>query len=345
MDDGTAYAVVDFSRQSDALKSMIRGLFEMSGLILVVSATSGPLPTTWDVLRLARLVKVPYIFVFINKLDLTDDVECLDLLESEVREMLVRHGWPGDDVPIVRGSALAALNKGTGLPNDPVSASIHQLSKAVRARIRVPTRAKDLPFLLPIEDVFDIKGRGRIVGGRIERGMVRVDDQAEVVGFGAAVFRVQITGVEAYRKVLNQAEAGDNVGCILQGIERVQLKPGQVLATPDSITPSVACTAWVYLCTRHECGTWTPIFSGHTCPLFFWTTDLDDCSLAFVDGRELALPGDLLELRVALGVPVALEPGVRFAIRKGGLTIGFGIVTECEGHAESLRQYTLPGGN
>jgi len=329
MADGVTISVVDFGARDDSIKSMVRGLVELDGAILVVDATTGPLPEAWDVLRLARILQVPPVIVFISKTDLVDDPEYLDLIEAEVREILRARDFANDGMPVVRGSALLALRASAQDPEDPARACIRQLLEAMRAYVRPPATSIEQPLLLPVEDVFDLPGRGRIVVGRIERGTVKPGDHLDLVGMSTAVRQVLVTGLETHRKKLERGVPGEHLSCLLQGVEREQLAPGQVLAAPGSIAPHTVCKAWIYLCTRHECGISTYIFTDHPCPLSFYSTNVAG-SLILLEGREMALPGDILEVRIALSVPVALERGTRFAVRKWGQTIGFGVVTEPE---------------
>ena len=325
--DGVTISVVDFGGRDDSIKSMIRGLVELDGATLVVDATTRPLPEAWDVLRLARILQVPPVVVFINKTDMVDDSERLDLIEAEVREMLRSHGFADGGMPVVRGSAMVALRASTQDPEDPARACIRQLLEAMRAYVRPPASSIEQPFLLPVEDVFDLPGRGRIAVGRIERGTVKPGNHLDLVGMSTAIRQVLVTVLETYRKKLEWGVPGEHLSCLLQGVERDQMAPGQVLAASGSIAPHTFCKAWIYLCTRHECGTSTYIFTGHPCPLSFYSTNVAG-SIILLQGRAIALPGDILEVRIALSVPVALERGTRFAVRKRGLTIGFGVVTE-----------------
>jgi elongation factor Tu len=323
------YAHVDCPGHADYIKNMITGAAQMDGAILVVSAADGPMPQTREHILLARQVEVPSIVVFLNKVDMVDDEELIELVELEVRELLSRYNFPGEEIPIVRGSALAAVEKGSGAREDPNSACIWELMDAVDAYIPTPTRAVDRPFLMPVEDVFGIKGRGTVATGRIERGLIRTGEEVEIIGMGAATRRVVVTGVEMFQKTLDQGEAGDNVGCLLRGVERDDIERGQVLAKPGSITPHTSFRAQVYVLTKEEGGRHTPFFRGYRPQFYIRTTDVTG-SIALPEGQEMVMPGDNVEMGVELIVPVAMEQGLRFAIREGGRTVGAGAVTAIE---------------
>jgi elongation factor Tu len=323
------YAHVDCPGHADYIKNMITGAAQMDGAILVVSAPDGPMPQTREHILLARQVEVPSMVVFLNKVDALDDEELLELVELEVRELLTKYGFPGDAVPVVRGSALRALESPSADPSAPEYACIHELMRAVDAYIPTPQRAVDRPFLMPIEDVFGIKGRGTVVTGRIERGTVNVGDEVEVVGMQRATRKTVVTGVEMFRKILDRGEAGDNVGCLLRGVEREEVERGQVLAKPGSIRPHTRFRGQVYVLTTEEGGRHSPFFAGYRPQFYVRTTDVTG-AVALPAGAEMVLPGDNVELTVELIVPVAVEEGLRFAIREGGKTVGAGVVTAVE---------------
>ena len=320
------YAHVDCPGHADYVKNMITGATQMDGAILVVSAADGPMPQTREHILLARQVEVPAIVVFLNKVDMMDDEELLDLVELELRELLTKNGFPGDDIPIIRGSALAAMNSSSDDANAPEYASILELMNAVDEYVPQPERPVDQPFLMPIEDVFGIKGRGTVVTGRIERGMVKVGEEVEIIGFGESR-KTTVTGVEMFKKLLDQGEAGDNVGCLLRGIEREDIERGQVLAKPGSITPHSKFEAEVYVLSKDEGGRHTPFFSGYRPQFYIRTTDVTG-SIQLPDGVEMIMPGDNVKMKVELITPVAVEDGLRFAIREGGRTVGAGAVTK-----------------
>ncbi len=320
------YAHVDCPGHADYIKNMITGAAQMDGAILVVAATDGPMPQTREHILLARQVNVPYIVVFMNKVDMVEDVELLDLVELEVRELLTRYGYPGDEVPVVRGSALRAMECGCGREECPNCRPILELLEAVDTYIPTPERDVDRPFLMPIEDVFSISGRGTVVTGRIERGRVKVGDEVEVVGI-RPTFRTVVTGVEMFRKVLDEGIAGDNVGLLLRGVERREVERGQVVAKPGTITPHVRFRAEVYVLTKEEGGRHTPFFSGYRPQFYFRTTDVTG-TIRLPEGVEMVMPGDNVNLEVELITPIALERGLRFAIREGGRTVGAGTITE-----------------
>jgi elongation factor Tu len=315
------YAHVDCPGHADYVKNMITGAAQMDGGILVVSAADGPMPQTREHILLARQVGVPALVVFLNKVDMVDDPELLDLVELEVRELLSSYEFPGDDIPIVKGSALCALED-----RDPKLGreSILELMKAVDAYIPQPDRPKDKPFLMPIEDVFSISGRGTVVTGRIERGVVKVGEEIEIVGIRPTV-KSTVTGVEMFRKLLDQGEAGDNVGCLLRGIEREGVERGQVLAKPGSITPHTTFMAEAYILTKEEGGRHTPFFANYRPQFYFRTTDVTGI-VKLPEGTEMVMPGDNITIEVELIVPIAMEEKLRFAIREGGRTVGAGVV-------------------
>jgi elongation factor Tu len=322
------YAHVDCPGHADYIKNMITGAAQMDGAILVVSAPDGPMPQTREHILLARQVEVPAMVVFLNKVDMMDDEELLELVELEVRELLSKNSFPGDDIPIVRGSALQALESSGDLSrNDPAAAAIWSLMDAVDAYIPTPPRPIDQPFLMPVEDVFSIKGRGTVVTGRIERGLVKVGDPIEIVGFTAASRTVTVTGVEMFQKTLDQGEAGDNVGCLLRGVERNEVERGQVLAKPGSIKPHTTFSAEVYVLSKEEGGRHTPFFNGYRPQFYIRTTDVTG-AIKLPEGVEMIMPGDNVTIGVELVTPVALEEGSRFAIREGGRTVGAGVVVK-----------------
>ncbi|MGH7750205.1 MAG: elongation factor Tu, partial [Candidatus Dormibacteria bacterium] len=319
------YAHVDCPGHADYIKNMITGAAQMDGAILVVAATDGPMPQTREHILLARQVGVPAIVVFLNKVDMVDDPELLDLVELEVRELLSSYKFPGDKTPIIRGSALAALeDKNKELGHD----AILKLMEAVDAYIPQPKRDRDRPFLMPIEDVFSISGRGTVVTGRIDQGVVKVGEEVEIVGLRPTQKTV-CTGVEMFRKLLDQGQAGDNVGALLRGTKKEDVERGQVLAKPGSITPHDKFSAQVYVLAKEEGGRHTPFFKGYRPQFYIRTTDVTG-SIALPEGQEMVMPGDNVEMGVELIVPVALEVGLRFAIREGGRTVGAGAVTKIE---------------
>jgi elongation factor Tu len=317
------YAHIDCPGHADYIKNMITGAAQMDGAILVVAANDGPMPQTREHVLLARQVNVPYLVVFMNKVDMVDDPEILDLVELEIRELLKKYNFPGDEVPVVRGSALAAMEK----PEDPKAAEcIWKLMEAVDSYIPTPLRPVDKPFLMPIEDIFTITGRGTVVTGRIERGVIKVGEEVEIVGFRETKKTV-VTGVEMFRKILDEGQAGDNVGCLLRGVDKDEVERGQVLAKPGSIHPYKRFKAEVYVLTKDEGGRHTPFFNGYRPQFYFRTTDVTGvCSLP--QGVEMVMPGDNVAMSVELITPVALEKELRFAIREGGRTVGAGVVTD-----------------
>ncbi|MFL5216505.1 MAG: elongation factor Tu [Microvirga sp.] len=318
------YAHVDCPGHADYVKNMITGAAQMDGAILVVSAADGPMPQTREHILLARQVGVPALVVYMNKVDMVDDPELLDLVELEVRELLTKNNFPGDDIPVIRGSALKALEAGDNV-DDPAYASIQELMDAVDSYIPTPERAVDRPFLMSVEDVFGIKGRGTVPTGRIERGVVKIGDEVEIVGVHATR-KVVVTGVEMFGKTLDQGQAGDNVGTLLRGIEREEIERGQVLAKPGSVTPHTKFQAQVYVLTKEEGGRHTPFYNGYRPQFYLRTTDVTG-SIGLPDGAEMVMPGDNVEMSVELITPIALEAGQRFAIREGGRTVGAGAIT------------------
>jgi elongation factor Tu len=317
------YAHVDCPGHADYVKNMITGAAQMDGAILVVSAADGPMPQTREHILLARQVGVPYIVVYMNKVDMVDDAELLDLVELEVRELLSAYQFPGDDVPIIRGSALKALE---GDKSEIGEESIFKLMDAVDAYIPTPERAIDQPFLMPIEDVFSISGRGTVVTGRIEKGIVKVGEEVEIVGF-KPTSKTIVTGVEMFRKLLDEGRAGDNVGCLLRGLKREDIERGQVLAKPGSITPHKKFKAEVYILTKEEGGRHTPFFTNYRPQFYFRTTDVTG-TVSLPSGVEMVMPGDNTSMDVELLTPIAMDKELRFAIREGGRTVGSGVVTE-----------------
>jgi elongation factor Tu len=320
------YAHVDCPGHADYIKNMITGAAQMDGAILVVSAADGPMPQTREHILLARQVGVPYIVVFMNKVDMVDDPELLDLVELEVRELLSKYEFPGDQIPVVRGSALDALNNGTGKKDDAASKCIFELMQAVDTYIPLPQRAVDKPFLMPIEDIFTISGRGTVVTGRIERGTVKVEDEIEIVGMRPTVARV-VTGIEMFNKELDSGMAGDNVGILLRGTKKEEVERGQVLSQKASITPHRKFKSQVYILTKEEGGRHTPFVAGYRPQFYFRTTDVTGV-VTLPQGVEIVMPGDNVVFEIELIVPVAMEKGLRFAIREGGRTVGAGTVTE-----------------
>ncbi|MDQ3692474.1 MAG: elongation factor Tu [Chloroflexota bacterium] len=319
------YAHVDCPGHADYIKNMITGAAQMDGAILVVSAPDGPMPQTREHILLARQVEVPSMVVFLNKVDMMDDEELLELVELEVRELLSAYDFPGDEIPVIRGSALQALASASSDPADPAYAPILELMQAVDDYIPTPVRAVDRPFLMPIEDVFGIKGRGTVVTGRVERGMVKTGEEIEIVGMGERR-KVIVTGVEMFQKTLDEGQAGDNVGCLLRGVEREDVERGQVLSKPGSIHPHTKFRAEVYVLAKEEGGRHTPFFPGYRPQFYIRTTDVTG-AIELPEGTEMVMPGDNIEMGVELIVPVAIEEGLRFAIREGGRTVGAGVVT------------------
>jgi elongation factor Tu len=318
------YAHVDCPGHADYVKNMITGAAQMDGAILVVSAADGPMPQTREHILLARQVGVPYIVVFMNKVDMVDDPELLDLVELEVRELLSKYEFPGDDIPVVRGSALQALESGD--PEAAATQCVFALMEAVDTYIPTPQRAVERPFLMPVEDVFTISGRGTVATGRVERGVIQVGDEVEIVGMRATQ-RTVATGVEMFRKILDRGEAGDNIGVLLRGVKRDEVERGQVLAKPGSITPHTRFQAEVYVLTKDEGGRHTPFFQGYRPQFYFRTTDVTGV-VTLPQGTEMVMPGDNIGVEVELITPIALEKELRFAIREGGRTVGAGVVSE-----------------
>jgi elongation factor Tu len=317
------YAHVDCPGHADYIKNMITGAAQMDGAILVVAASDGPMPQTREHILLARQVGVPSLVVFMNKVDMVDDEELLDLVELEVRELLSKYEYPGDEIPVVRGSALKALEGDQGELGAP---SVKKLMEEVDRYIPQPERDIDKPFLMPVEDVFSISGRGTVATGRVERGIVKTGEEVEIVGMKATV-KSTVTGVEMFRKILDEGRAGDNVGCLLRGVKREDIERGQVLAKPGSITPHTKFESEVYVLTKEEGGRHTPFFKGYRPQFYFRTTDVTGVA-TLPEGTEMVMPGDSAKLAVELITPIAMEDGLRFAIREGGRTVGAGVVTK-----------------
>jgi elongation factor Tu len=324
--DKRHYAHVDCPGHADYVKNMITGAAQMDGAILVVSAADGPMPQTREHILLARQVGVPYIVVFLNKVDMVDDPELLDLVELEVRELLTKFEFPGDTIPIIRGSALNALNNGNGKRDDEASKCVFDLMDGVDSYIPLPTRETDKPFLMPVEDIFSISGRGTVVTGRIERGTVKMEEEIEIVGIRPTVARV-VTGIEMFNKLLDSGQAGDNVGILLRGTKREEVERGQVLAAKGSITPHKKFKCQVYILTKEEGGRHTPFVKGYRPQFYFRTTDVTG-NVVLPEGVEIVMPGDNVAIEVELITPIAMEKGLRFAIREGGRTVGAGTVTD-----------------
>ena len=329
--DTRHYAHVDCPGHADFIKNMITGAAQMDGAILVVSAPDGPMPQTREHILLARQVGVPYIVVFMNKTDMMDDEELLELVEMEIRELLSSYDFPGDEIPIIKGSALKALeyvqNGGTDVDNAPECKCIWELMDAVDHYIPEPKRATDQPFLMPVEDVFSISGRGTVATGRVERGTVKVSDTVEIVGLMDKPKSTVVTGVEMFHKLLDQAEAGDNIGALLRGIQRNEIERGQVLAKPGTIHPHTHFIGQVYVLTKEEGGRHTPFFNGYRPQFYFRTTDVTG-NIKLPEGTEMVMPGDNIDMEITLITPIALEQGLRFAIREGGRTVGSGVVAK-----------------
>jgi elongation factor Tu len=323
--DKRHYAHVDCPGHADYVKNMITGAAQMDGAILVVSAADGPMPQTREHILLARQVGVPYIVVYMNKADQVDDPELLELVEMEIRELLSEYEFPGDDIPIITGSALKALECGCGDKECEACKSIQELMDAVDNYIPTPERDNDKPFLMPIEDVFTITGRGTVVTGRVERGQVKVGDTVEIVGLQDESKKTVVTGVEMFRKLLDYAETGDNIGCLLRGIDRKEVERGQVLAQPGSIKPHTKFKGKVYVLTKEEGGRHTPFFNGYRPQFYFRTTDVTGVA-NLPEGVEMVMPGDNINMDIELITPIAIEEGLRFAIREGGRTVGSGVV-------------------
>ena len=321
------YAHVDCPGHADYVKNMITGAAQMDGAILVVSAADGPMPQTREHILLARQVGVKYIVVYLNKCDMVDDPELLDLVEMEVRDLLTEYGFPGDDIPVIKGSSLKVLESTSKDPNDEVYKPIKELMDAVDSYIPTPERPVDQPFLMPIEDIFSITGRGTVATGRVERGEVKVSDEVEIVGLSTEKKKSVVTGVEMFRKLLDQAEAGDNIGVLLRGIQRTDIERGQVLSKPGSIHPHTKFSAQVYVLTKEEGGRHTPFFNGYRPQFYFRTTDVTGV-IELPAGTEMVMPGDNVDMTIELITPIAMEEGLRFAIREGGRTVGAGSVVE-----------------
>ena len=325
--DKRHYAHVDCPGHADYVKNMITGAAQMDGAILVVSAADGPMPQTREHILLARQVGVKYIVVYLNKCDMVDDPELLELVEMEVRDLLSSYDFPGDEIPIIKGSSLKVLESTSTDPNDPVYAPIKELMDAVDSYIPTPDRPIDQPFLMPIEDVMTISGRGTVVTGRVERGQVKLQDEVEIVGLSKESKKTVVTGVEMFRKTLDQAEAGDNVGILLRGTQRNEVERGQVLAKPGTIHPHTKFKAQVYVLTKEEGGRHTPFFNGYRPQFYFRTTDVTGV-IELAAGTEMVMPGDNVDMTIELITPIAIEKGLRFAIREGGRTVGSGVVSE-----------------
>ncbi|MGR6837410.1 elongation factor Tu [Syntrophomonas erecta] len=320
------YAHVDCPGHADYIKNMITGAAQMDGSILVVSAADGPMPQTREHILLSRQVGVPYIVVFMNKVDMVDDDELLELVEMEIRELLSEYEFPGDDIPIIQGSALKALECGCGSNECQWCGKIQELMAAVDSYVPLPERATDKPFLMPVEDVFTITGRGTVTTGRVERGTVKVGDEVEIIGLRDETRKTVCTGVEMFRKLLDYAEAGDNIGTLLRGVDRKEVERGMVLAKPGSIKPHTNFSAEVYVLTKEEGGRHTPFFPGYRPQFYFRTTDVTGV-ITLPEGVEMVMPGDNIQMKIELITPIAIEEGLRFAIREGGRTVGAGVVT------------------
>ncbi len=325
--DNRHYAHVDCPGHADYVKNMITGAAQMDGAILVVSAADGPMPQTREHILLARQVGVPYIVVFMNKVDQVDDPELLELVEMEIRDLLSSYDFPGDDIPIIKGSALQALESSSKDPSAPEYACILELMDAVDSYIPTPERKADLPFLMPVEDVFTITGRGTVATGRVERGQLNTSDEVEIVGLSEEKKKTVVTGIEMFRKILDYAEAGDNIGALLRGIQRTEIERGQVLCKPGSIHPHTKFHGSVYVLKKEEGGRHTPFFNNYRPQFYFRTTDVTGV-ITLPEGTEMCMPGDNVEMDVELITPIAIEEGLRFAIREGGRTVGSGVVTK-----------------
>ena len=324
--DARHYAHVDCPGHADYVKNMITGAAQMDGAILVVSAADGPMPQTREHILLARQVGVKYIVVYLNKCDMVDDPELLELVEMEVRDLLTEYGFPGDEIPIVKGSSLKVLESTSTDPNAPEYQCMKELMDAVDSYIPTPERPIDQPFLMPVEDVFTITGRGTVATGRVERGVVKIQDEVEIVGI-KPIAKSVVTGVEMFRKLLDQAEAGDNIGVLLRGIDRKDIERGQVLAKPGTIHPHTKFTSQVYVLTKEEGGRHTPFFNGYRPQFYFRTTDVTGV-INLPAGTEMVMPGDNVDMEIELITPIAIEKGLRFAIREGGRTVGSGVVAD-----------------
>ena len=321
------YAHVDCPGHADYVKNMITGAAQMDGAILVVSSADGPMPQTREHILLARQVGVPYIVVFMNKVDQVDDEELLDLVEMEIRELLSDYEFPGDDIPVIRGTALGVLESDSTDPNAPEYACIHELMDAVDEYIPTPERKSDLPFLMPVEDVFSITGRGTVATGRVERGQIKMGEEVEIVGLMDAPRKTVVTGIEMFRKLLDYAEAGDNIGTLLRGIQKNEIERGQVISKPGSIHPHTKFKGQVYVLKKEEGGRHTPFFNNYRPQFYFRTTDVTGI-IALPEGVEMCMPGDNVDMDVSLITPIAIEKGLRFAIREGGRTVASALVTE-----------------
>ncbi len=321
------YAHVDCPGHADYVKNMITGAAQMDGAILVVSAADGPMPQTREHILLARQVGVKYIVVYLNKCDMVDDPELIEISEMEVRDILNSYDFPGDEIPVIKGSSLAVLESNSTDPNDPVYAPMKELMDAVDSYIPTPERPTDQPFLMPVEDVFTITGRGTVATGRVERGTVKLSDAVEIVGLSTERKQSVVTGVEMFRKLLDQAEAGDNIGVLLRGIDRKDIERGQVVAKPGTINPHTKFKSEVYVLTKEEGGRHTPFFNGYRPQFYFRTTDVTGV-IELPSGTEMVMPGDNVSMTIELITPIAIEKGLRFAIREGGRTVGSGVVSE-----------------
>ncbi len=324
--DNRHYAHVDCPGHADYVKNMITGAAQMDGAILVVSAADGPMPQTREHILLARQVGVKYIVVYLNKTDMVDDPELLELVEMDVRDLLNEYDFPGDEIPIIKGSSLKVLESTSTDPEDAVYAPIKELMEAVDSYIPTPERPTDLPFLMPVEDIFSISGRGTVATGRVEKGMIKLGEEVEIVGMKEGATKTVVTGIEMFRKELDEAEAGDNAGLLLRGIDKKGIERGQVLAKPGTIKPHTKFTAEVYVLTKEEGGRHTPFFKGYRPQFFFRTTDVTGV-IDLPEGTEMVVPGDNITMTVELITPIAMEEGLRFAIREGGRTVGSGIVS------------------
>ena len=321
------YAHVDCPGHADYVKNMITGAAQMDGAILVCSATDGPMPQTREHILLSRQVGVPYIVVFLNKCDMVDDEELLELVEMEVRDLLSEYGFPGDEIPIIKGSSLKVLESTSTNPDDEVYKPMKELMAAIDSYIPTPERPVDQPFLMPVEDVFTITGRGTVATGRVERGEVKLQDEVEIIGLTTERAKTVVTGVEMFRKLLDQAEAGDNIGVLLRGIDRKDIERGQVLCKPGTIHPHTKFTSEVYVLTKEEGGRHTPFFNGYRPQFYFRTTDVTGV-IELPAGTEMVMPGDNVSMTIELITPIAIEKGLRFAIREGGRTVGSGVVAD-----------------
>ena len=325
--DNRHYAHVDCPGHADYVKNMITGAAQMDGAILVVSAADGPMPQTREHILLARQVGVKYIVVYLNKCDMVDDPELLELVEMEVRDLLSEYDFPGDDIPVIKGSSLKVLESSSSNADDEVYKPMKELMDAIDSYIPTPERPVDQPFLMPVEDVFTITGRGTVATGRVERGIVKVSDEVEIIGLSTERKKTVITGVEMFRKLLDQAEAGDNIGALLRGIDRKEIERGQVLAKPGTINPHTKFTSEVYVLTKEEGGRHTPFFNGYRPQFYFRTTDVTGV-IDLAAGTEMVMPGDNVSMTIELITPIAIEKGLRFAIREGGRTVGSGVVAD-----------------